>query len=377
MKNKLHILFICGWYPSKVLPTNGDFIQRHAEAVSLKHEVSVLHIISDKNTHQNINIESNKINKVDTHIAYIKETNNSIIKFLRFWKAYFLLMKKIKPFDILHLNEIYPFGIFALHQKWIKKKPYIISEHWTGYHSPFNKSISTIEILVSKFIVKNANFVCPVSDNLKESMLSIGLKGNYFKIPNVVDTTIFKPTEELVEKFTIVHISSMLDTHKNITGMLDVAKKLEDSIGKFTWYFIGGEDKTYKGKLEKLNFTKANIEFIKHIPQKDLIQYLQQATVFVLFSNYENLPCVILESFCCGTPVISTDVGGIKEYFPNNFGKLIEKNNKKQLLESILEYQNKKIPKEEMHEYAKSNFSRMAIAENFSKLYYKTLKHKN
>ena len=37
---------MCGWYPSSVLPQNGDFIKRHAEAVSSKHRVSVLHIIS-------------------------------------------------------------------------------------------------------------------------------------------------------------------------------------------------------------------------------------------------------------------------------------------------------------------------------------------
>ena len=46
LKKKLHILFLCGWYPSSVLPQNGDFIMRHAEAVSSKHKVSVLHIIS-------------------------------------------------------------------------------------------------------------------------------------------------------------------------------------------------------------------------------------------------------------------------------------------------------------------------------------------
>ena len=46
MKENLHILFLCGWYPSKVLPKNGDFIKRHAEAVSSQHVVSILHIVS-------------------------------------------------------------------------------------------------------------------------------------------------------------------------------------------------------------------------------------------------------------------------------------------------------------------------------------------
>ena len=53
---KLSVLFICGWYPSRVSPYNGDFIERHAKAVSKKHFVNIIHIISDKNqkTYQNI-----------------------------------------------------------------------------------------------------------------------------------------------------------------------------------------------------------------------------------------------------------------------------------------------------------------------------------
>jgi hypothetical protein len=46
LKKKLHILFLCGWYPSSVLPQNGDFIMRHAQSVQLKHNVSILHIIT-------------------------------------------------------------------------------------------------------------------------------------------------------------------------------------------------------------------------------------------------------------------------------------------------------------------------------------------
>ena len=60
MNSELHVLFLCGWYPSRVSPTNGDFIERHAEAVSQKHKVSILHIITDINLAQDIEINSEK-----------------------------------------------------------------------------------------------------------------------------------------------------------------------------------------------------------------------------------------------------------------------------------------------------------------------------
>ena len=115
---------------------------------------------------------------------------------------------------------------------------------------------------------------------------------------------------------------------------------------------------------------------MNQIPHTEIAKELRNSNLFVLFSNYENLPCVILESFSCGVPVISTNVGGISEYFPDNFGKLIIKNDEEKLKEEILNFYNKKnnvATKDEMHTYVKSLFSEQAIANNFTNLYYKTL----
>ncbi|QOD62288.1 glycosyltransferase family 4 protein [Polaribacter haliotis] len=374
MTQKLHILFLCGWFPSRVSPTNGDFIERHAKAVATKHFVTLLHIITDKNATENIEIVSKKESNLTTHIAYLKKADNKLHKISLFIKAFFALLKKIDIIDVVHLNEIFPFGMFSIYLKWFQKKPYIISEHWTGYHQPQAENISFFQKLISKKITKNAAFVCPVSDNLKTSMQKIGLKGEYKKVPNVVDTDLFKPLKKETELFSIIHISNLMDVHKNISGMLYVAKELENKIGAFTWQFIGGTSKNYLQLINKLNFSSAKIEFINHIPQKKLVNHLQSSNVFTLFSNYENLPCVILESFSCGVPVISTNVGGIKEYFPKDFGELIEQNNSEKLLESLLYYYNNpEIDKNIMHNYAVEKFSKKVIANQFSELYFKAL----
>jgi glycosyltransferase involved in cell wall biosynthesis len=372
LKKKLHILFLCGWYPSKVLPTNGDFIQRHAEAVSLEHKTSVLHVISTKEIKSKIDFK--EINGVSTYIGYVKETTNPVLKHFLFWKIYKQILKKIEEFDLVHLNEVYPFGIAALHLKVIKKKPFIISEHWTGYHLPQSKEIGFIQKIISKQISKKASFICPVSNHLKNAMEQFGLKGTYKTVPNVVDTNLFKPQKKEKNTFTIVHISSLLDPHKNISGMLRTAKELEKRIGSFTWKFIGGSSNEFSSLINELHFSSAKIEFINHIPQQELVKELQQADVFVLFSNYENLPCVILESFSCGIPVIATNVGGINEYFPKSFGKLIAKGNESELLDALLcSHQNDDDNSAKMHLFAKEYFSKKAIANLFSETYYKSL----
>lgn len=376
MSNKLNVLFLCSWYPSRVLPTNGDFVQRHAEAVSLKQKVTVIHIITDKESKKNIDFTSEIINGIETRIAYIKYSSNPIKKIFLFIKSFIVLLQKSDSFDIVHLNEIFPFGIFSLYLKWFKKTPFIITEHWTDYKYPLSNKISFSEKILSKLIVKNASFVCPVTKDLEQSMVQFGLKGNYNPVENVVNTEKFYPIETNNKVFSIVHISNMNNAHKNITGLLKVIVHLHKKNIHFHFKMIGENSTNYKPLSIELGILSKNIEFIDQIPHHLIVKHLQEANLFVLFSNFENLPCVILESFACGTPVISTNVGGISEYFPDNFGKLIPAKDEQKLEEEIINIYQKKYnlsSKKEMRTYIKFHFSKEIICNKFTNLYYKTL----
>jgi len=372
LSKKLHILFLSSWYPSKVLPTNGDFVQKHAEAVATKHQVTLIHVVTDRNLKSSIEFTETTVNNVKTIIVYVPQKNN-LLKFYYFYKTYLSAIKKIDDFDIVHLNVTFPKGLVALSLKIFKQKPYIITEHWTGYQYPKNKSIGIVEKILTKLIIKNATFVCPVSTNLKESMINFGLKGNYFPVPNVVDVSNFNPTHSIPDNFTITHISHMGNDHKNVKGILRAISTLQNTIPNLHFNLIGDNSKKYQPLIEKLNLK--SISIIDQIPSKEVAEYLKNSNVFILFSNYENLPCVILEAFACGVPVISTDVGGINEYFPDNFGYFIEPNDEKNLEKHILNIYKSKlnIDKNKMHLYAVEHFSIDAISKQFSNLYAKSL----
>ena len=85
---------------------------------------------------------------------------------------------------------------------------------------------------------------------------------------------------------------------------------------------------------------------------------MKDSDFLVMFSRYENLPCVILEALCCGLPVISTDVGGISEIINNSNGILIESEDKT-ALSNALEY---------MLDHL-TQYDRKHIADNATKKY--------
>lgn len=374
-KKKLHILFLNSWYPSKVYPVNGDFIQRHAQAVAEKHQVTAIHIITD------ISLKKNKFTderngNVRELIFYLKPSTTLFSKAKKYFQAYQKSVIKAGNFDVIHVNRLYPAGLFALYLKYTKKRSFIISEHFTGYLESRSNTLSWFELFFSKLIVKNASFICPVSENLALNMQKIGMKGNYEIIPNVVNTNLFFPSKAKPNRFTIIHISSLVDDHKNITGMFRAIRKFQEDIPDFLLYLIGDNPKQYEHYIKSLGLKPENFELINQVAHQEIAKLLQQSHVLVLFSNYENLPCVILEAFASGIPVISTDVGGIKEFFPKDFGKLIHSKDENELVSALLEIKEMHVNfnSQKMHHYAKQHFSQENIGEKFEKLYYQALK---
>jgi glycosyltransferase involved in cell wall biosynthesis len=343
-------------------------------AVSKKHKITVFHIVSDSNCKKNIEIISLDKEGVQTYIAYIKQTNNRLLKAYYFMLAFFKLLGKESNFDLVHLNEFYPFGVFSLYLKWFKRIPFVISEHWTGYIT--QEKIPWTQRKLSKLILKHASIICPVSEDLQKNIFKkIGVKIPCKVVPNVVNTEIFFPTNTKNQVFTILHISNMKDDHKNVSGILKSVQLFSEKYSNFKLILLGENSISYKKKAKELNL-EANIEFINHIPHEEVPKILQKSDVFLLFSNYENLPCVILESFSSGIPVISTNVGGISEFFPKGFGKLIDVNNQKELLESLLYYQKYKTTqkqKEIMHKYVQEHFSETHICHLFNTVYQNVL----
>lgn len=54
-----------------------------------------------------------------------------------------------------------------------------------------------------------------------------------------------------------------------------------------------------------------NVEFTGQVSEKDMAALYERADIFLNASNVDNMPISILEAFASGTPVVSTDSGGI------------------------------------------------------------------
>ncbi len=366
---------IAGWYPSDVLPTNGDFVQRHAEALALQHHVTVIHIINDPVQKENIRITDTIQSGVRTLIAYIRPGR---MKLFRYYHAYRKLMVLAGKHDLIHVQILYPAGLIALWRYIRYGTTYLITEHHSIYTEVNRALIGKMRKRLSRIISRNAAYICPVSEFLAGSMRETGLPGTYHVVPNVVNTDIFFPGNVRTapsSAFNLLHVSNM-NGAKNPLETIRIIKKCISRTGNIKIYLIGMNEGRLDNFLEREHLPADKIVHIPHVPQARLADYYRKADVVLLFSKVETQGLAVLESFACGTPVVASKVGGIPEHFPAGFGYLIPPDNPDGAVESIVQLSQTGFPegrKKEMYEYVKKRFSPQAVNNRFTALYLKML----
>lgn len=382
MSARRKVLFISSWFPNRLHPLDGNFVQRHAEAVNTLHDVEILHVVPDPQQQQMYQIEDKTVNGIHTVIVYYKDAGNPIINNVRKFSAYKKGYRLIKKPDIIHANVLHTNILFAL---WLKKKygiPYVVTEHFTDYRPINLKNLSPVQKNVARLTGNNASSIFPVTDDLKKGLNELGITAPMKVVPNVVDTTVFRPQNHVGEdsEFVFLHISNLV-SRKNPDKIVEAATELMKE-GLNIRLLIGGDASETDAQLLKQQIKNSGfhnrIEFFGMLTSPEVAAKMNEAGCFILFSEDENQPCVISESFSAGIPVISSDVGGISEFFPENFGVLIEERSVENLKSAMRKAINNRLfaTGEELSAYAENNFSVASIAKQYSESYLQILNEK-
>jgi glycosyltransferase involved in cell wall biosynthesis len=380
------VLFLASWYPSKVDPFDGDFIERHAKAISLRNQVFVIHVVKDpeiKNGRVTVSKQiSENLISFNGYYPYSKSTINFIEKIhSNYWtfRLYNRIFKMIKDEfgmpDIVHLNVLMKAGMFARRLKKKFNLPYVLSENWTGYYPENKKGFLQQPVFykkISKKVYQQCDLPLPVTKDLGEKMNELFKVDKKFKvIPNVVDTSKFYPSIEIRNgKKRFIHIST-LGYQKNIWGILQATEKLFLQRKDFELYLAGNAPKEIIQWTKDHGLFNQCIFFTGLIAYEEVATNLRKADALIMFSRYENLPCVILEALCTGLPVISTNVGGIREVINEENGILIDSENENKLKDSMnyLLDNFTKFNKEKIAASANEKFNYQSVALQFDEAY--------
>jgi len=169
-------------------------------------------------------------------------------------------------------------------------------------------------------------------------------------IPNFVDTSVYyhdNTKSELLKNINenIVLFVGRIEEVKGLELFVDIVKKL-DKVEKGMWKGVIVGRGSYKKQLETYISKESNEALFFFagavFDQQELRKIYSQSSVLIISSLFEGIPMVVLEALACGTPVVSTNVGGIKQLIADEKECfVIDERNPDLFVEKILQIQNK------------------------------------
>lgn len=137
-----------------------------------------------------------------------------------------------------------------------------------------------------------------------------------------VDTKIFKPAEVEKEPYTV---AAMLRTAKwkRCEDVIKTLNRVSDKIPNLKLIATGTKrdlKELQEAAGEKIKF---NVELVNINSDEELVEFYSRASVFLFTPQEEGFGLPPLEAMACGTPVVTTDCKGIREYSINNYNSLI------------------------------------------------------
>jgi D-inositol-3-phosphate glycosyltransferase len=166
-------------------------------------------------------------------------------------------------------------------------------------------------------------------------------------VPCGVNMELFQPLDKvdarrklgLTEEKILLFVGR-IDPLKGIDKLIKTIPLLTNQ-GKIKLVVVGGDEnsraelKELKKLANELNVSNL-IDFRGLIKQEQLPYFYSAADVCVVPSYYESFGLVPLESLACGTPVVATDVGGLKHIIrPDENGYIIKDNSPENLANVI------------------------------------------
>ena len=246
---------------------------------------------------------------------------------------------------VVNAHWLIPQGFLAVLARPFNRSSVVISVHGGDVFALNGR----IMIMVKRFTLKHANQVIVNSSSTQKACKDIYPGRTYKIIPMGVDVDRFKAaTRNRKEHDFTVTFVGRLSSQKGVIDILGAAKKLKNDGVSGIKFNIAG-DGPQKNELKKFavdNRLEGSVSFLGWVQPGNLPSLLAQSDVFIGPSVVDSdgwmeaFGLVFVEAAATGLPVISTNVGGIKDIVDDETGFLVDQRSPDQLADKIVTLKN-------------------------------------
>lgn len=226
--------------------------------------------------------------------------------------------------DLIHAH-VFEAGFPAVLLARRLRCPVVVSEHFTAFQRDL---VHGADRLVAAYCFRHADLVCPVSEDLRRQLQAVEPRGRYRVVPNVVDTTLFRPPLEPRSRprngaLRLLNVAA-LNEKKGHADLLAAVARLRGQGADVVLSIVGdGElSSPLQSRARQLGLVES-VRFLGSRAPAEVARLMRESDVFVLPSRFENLPVVLLEAMASGLPAVATAVGGVPEIVDDRAGLLV------------------------------------------------------
>lgn len=242
------------------------------------------------------------------------------------YRAFFLLrtIHQRYNFDIIHDNQCIGYGLLFMKSLGIPvvatiHHPLTIDlENVLERASSFTnkmKGVMFYPILMQKIVSKRLDHIITVSEDAKSRIAhDFGVPLNKQSVVyNGLDTSLFKPLPHIKKKHNkILFVGNIEDGKKGFVFLLKSLTLLKSNV-KLTVIDGGAPHRRITQRLIDALGIRDKIEFASAPTTEDLVAHYNESAIAVVPSVYEGFGFPAAEAMACGTPVIASDGGALKE----------------------------------------------------------------
>lgn len=151
-----------------------------------------------------------------------------------------------------------------------------------------------------------------------------GLDEQHIRVlANGIDTSRFHATDHgtarvqlgIGQETHVVLFNHRLSRRKGAHMLPDIVEACREDAPLFVIVGSGPYEEELRGEIARRGLSRM-VRFVGSVAQKDIPEYLAASDVFLMPSEEEGFPHVLLEAMAAGVPIVVSDVGGVREILP-------------------------------------------------------------